>query len=356
MPTDTLYALTAAAQRRGRRAPRLRHQGAPGGQTAAAVRLRPRDGRAHRRFNEMAAQLASRFWPGQLTIVVPSDQASIGGAGRRRYGRSARAGQCRSRVAIVEGAGRAGHGHQRQPQRRRRPGIGRRGAEPDRRPRRPDPGRRAVRSIGIGSTIVDCSGDELRHPAPGRRISRGRDFACAAGLEGEPRMRIAIGSDHAGFQYKSDPDRPACESLGHEVKDFGTDSEESVDYPDYIRPVARGGGARRVRARHRARRLRQRRGNRREQGARHPLRPLLGRHDGAPGAPAQRRQRGLDGPARRRPGGGEGSRRASFLSTDFEGGRHVRRIEKIEEHDDCSILTSSSTSSASASSTGCSAP
>jgi ribose 5-phosphate isomerase B len=50
-------------------------------------------------------------------------------------------------------------------------------------------------------------------------------------------MKVAIGSDHAGFAYK-------CEfialikEMGHEVQDFGTDSEASVDYPDYIRPVA----------------------------------------------------------------------------------------------------------------------
>ncbi|HWO72222.1 MAG TPA: ribose 5-phosphate isomerase B [Dehalococcoidia bacterium] len=50
-------------------------------------------------------------------------------------------------------------------------------------------------------------------------------------------MRIAIGSDHAGFGYK----RILIEmlrELGHEVKDFGTYSEEPVDYPDFIRPVA----------------------------------------------------------------------------------------------------------------------
>jgi len=50
-------------------------------------------------------------------------------------------------------------------------------------------------------------------------------------------MRIAIGSDHAGFIYKGMLIELMRE-LGHEVKDFGTDSEEAVDYPDYIRPVA----------------------------------------------------------------------------------------------------------------------
>jgi ribose 5-phosphate isomerase B len=50
-------------------------------------------------------------------------------------------------------------------------------------------------------------------------------------------MKIAIGSDHAGFRYK-EKIKQFLGELGHEVKDFGTDSEESVDYPLFIRPVA----------------------------------------------------------------------------------------------------------------------
>jgi len=50
-------------------------------------------------------------------------------------------------------------------------------------------------------------------------------------------MRIAIGSDHAGFVYKGILIE-MLRDLGHEVKDFGTDSEAPVDYPDFIRPVA----------------------------------------------------------------------------------------------------------------------
>ena len=50
-------------------------------------------------------------------------------------------------------------------------------------------------------------------------------------------MKIAVGSDHAGFQFK----QRILEFLaaaGHEVADFGTDSEAAVDYPLLIRPVA----------------------------------------------------------------------------------------------------------------------
>ena len=50
-------------------------------------------------------------------------------------------------------------------------------------------------------------------------------------------MRIAIGSDHAGFAYKKMIRRALAEQ-GHEVRDFGTTSEDPVDYPAYIRPVA----------------------------------------------------------------------------------------------------------------------
>lgn len=50
-------------------------------------------------------------------------------------------------------------------------------------------------------------------------------------------MRIALASDHAGFEYK---ERIAAllRELGHEVQDFGTHSAESVDYPRFIRPAA----------------------------------------------------------------------------------------------------------------------
>ena len=50
-------------------------------------------------------------------------------------------------------------------------------------------------------------------------------------------MRIAIGSDHAGFDYK-EKIRAVLAGLGHEVKDMGTYSDEPVDYPLWIRPVA----------------------------------------------------------------------------------------------------------------------
>ena len=50
-------------------------------------------------------------------------------------------------------------------------------------------------------------------------------------------MKIALGTDHAGFRYKEKV-KDLLTSLGHEVQDFGTFSEESVDYPLFIRPAA----------------------------------------------------------------------------------------------------------------------
>ena len=45
-------------------------------------------------------------------------------------------------------------------------------------------------------------------------------------------MKLAIGSDHAGFDWKEKV-KAILVRLGHEVTDFGTNSKESVDYPDF---------------------------------------------------------------------------------------------------------------------------
>lgn len=49
--------------------------------------------------------------------------------------------------------------------------------------------------------------------------------------------KIGIGGDHAGYGYKTEM-IPFLESLGYKVIDFGPDSDNSVDYPDYIHPMA----------------------------------------------------------------------------------------------------------------------
>lgn len=51
-------------------------------------------------------------------------------------------------------------------------------------------------------------------------------------------MKIAIGNDHAGTEYKLTI-VAYLESKGIEVINYGTNNEESVDYPDFVHPVAR---------------------------------------------------------------------------------------------------------------------
>ena len=50
-------------------------------------------------------------------------------------------------------------------------------------------------------------------------------------------MRIAIASDHAGYQYK-EAIKAFLAEHGHEPIDFGTNSDEAADYPLFIRPAA----------------------------------------------------------------------------------------------------------------------
>lgn len=51
----------------------------------------------------------------------------------------------------------------------------------------------------------------------------------------ENKLKIAIGADHAGFAYK---ELVVAFLKDYEVKDFGTYSNDSVDYPDFAHPVA----------------------------------------------------------------------------------------------------------------------
>jgi len=51
-------------------------------------------------------------------------------------------------------------------------------------------------------------------------------------------MKMAIGSDQAGFKYKEQIKKWLVDK-GHKVDDFGTNSEEPCDYPDIMRPIAK---------------------------------------------------------------------------------------------------------------------
>jgi len=140
-------------------------------------------------------------------------------------------------------------------------------------------------------------------------------------------MIIAIGNDHAGTQYKYAVSA-FLESKGIKVINYGTDSEESVDYPDFVHPVASdmeehnvdfgiiicgsGNGASMTANKH--------------QGVRAALcwtkeiAKLARQHNNA---------NILSIPARYVSQAQAIDMVDTFLETEFEGGRHQNRVEKI---------------------------
>ena len=56
-------------------------------------------------------------------------------------------------------------------------------------------------------------------------------------MEAQNQKTIAIGSDHAGYLFKTSIIH-WLKRNGYEVLDYGTNSEESADYPDHVHPVA----------------------------------------------------------------------------------------------------------------------
>jgi ribose 5-phosphate isomerase B len=142
-------------------------------------------------------------------------------------------------------------------------------------------------------------------------------------------MRIAVASDHAGYSLKEHV-KAALGAQGHEVLDAGTTSEESTDYPEYAakaaRAVASGDAERGV--------VVCGSGN----GVTITANKIAGiravnAHDAAEASMARRHnginvlglsQARLDGPAAE-------EIVTAFLTTDFEGGRHERRIGEIAD-------------------------
>ena len=140
-------------------------------------------------------------------------------------------------------------------------------------------------------------------------------------------MRIAVGSDHAGFALKQRV-RPLLEGAGHEVVDVGTDSEESTDYPRYAAEaaqlVADGQADRAVLV----------------CGSGVGVSIVANKIDGvravnahdADEAEMSRRHNDANVLAlagRRLEEGDAPEIIERFLSTDFEGGRHERRVDQI---------------------------
>jgi ribose 5-phosphate isomerase B len=140
-------------------------------------------------------------------------------------------------------------------------------------------------------------------------------------------MRIAVGSDHAGFALKERV-RPILERAGHEVVDVGTDSEESTDYPVYASQAARlvaGGDADRavlccgsgVGVSIVANKV---------DGVR-----AVNAHDPEEAEMSRRHNDAnvLALAGRRLEEGDAGEIIERFLATEFEGGRHDRRVDQI---------------------------
>ncbi|ERM84010.1 ribose 5-phosphate isomerase [Rhodonellum psychrophilum GCM71 = DSM 17998] len=139
--------------------------------------------------------------------------------------------------------------------------------------------------------------------------------------------KIAVGGDHAGFAYKKDIIK-MLESEGYEVKDFGPYSDASADYPDFVHPLCEaiesgefkqgvlvcgsGNGVAMTANKH--------------QGIRaalcwnEELAALSRQHNDA---------NVLALPARFIPSELAEKLVKIFLSTDFEGGRHGTRVDKI---------------------------
>lgn len=144
-------------------------------------------------------------------------------------------------------------------------------------------------------------------------------------------MRVSLGADHKGFELK-DKIKKYLAELGHQVTDFGTDSTESVDYPDFglkvAESVAKGesdfgvtvcwtGNGMNIAAN-------KVRGIRSALCLNDEMAMLARAHNdanvlalAAKFVPEELARKILD----------------AWLSTDFEGGRHARRLEKIKNHE-----------------------
>ena len=144
-------------------------------------------------------------------------------------------------------------------------------------------------------------------------------------------MRIAVGADHAGFTLKEHV-KATLEAAGHEVVDVGTTSTESVDYPQYAaaaaRLVAAGEAERGVIA------CGSGVGVAMVANKVHGIRAV----DGHDPDEAEMSRRHNDANVLTLAGSRLDAAQADaiverFLATGFDGGRHARRVEQINELD-----------------------
>lgn len=140
--------------------------------------------------------------------------------------------------------------------------------------------------------------------------------------------KIAIGSDHAGFELKQAVGK-YLEGAGYQVEDFGTNSKDSCDYPDYARKVAQavsrgevgrgiiccGSGIGVSIVANKVRRIRAALVHDKEQST------LCRQHNNANVLCLAGRSTKVESLP---------DIVGAFLDTEFEGGRHERRVRKIE--------------------------
>ena len=148
-------------------------------------------------------------------------------------------------------------------------------------------------------------------------------------IEGNKIMKIAIGADHAGFEEKEKL-KKTLDAIGADYTDMGTNSTESVDYPDFARKVGEavadgeydrgilvcGSGTGMAIAANKVP------GIRAAVAWNEEIARLSRQHNNA---------NVLSLAARYIPDEEQERIVKTWLATDFEGGRHERRVEKIEQ-------------------------
>jgi ribose 5-phosphate isomerase B len=96
-----------------------------------------------------------------------------------------------------------------------------------------------VRDLATGSSLRIAEGARLTPLAADIVNERRIEIVRRVPRSGSKASKlIAVGADHGGFKMKEEL-KTFLKELGHQVHDFGTDSEEAVDYPDFAYAVAR---------------------------------------------------------------------------------------------------------------------
>ncbi len=96
-----------------------------------------------------------------------------------------------------------------------------------------------VKDLNAGAVLRIAEGARLTPLAADIVREKGIEIVRRVPRRGSGVLKlIAVGSDHGGFKMKEEL-KSLLKELGHQVHDFGTNSEEAVDYPDFAYAVAR---------------------------------------------------------------------------------------------------------------------